>query len=94
LKAALTNNLKLETDLGATESSEKNADMEKARNESELQAVCIKMLQRQNNNRRKTKSLHCPQLDHHDADGLAGHKAWRTTQTIMRRYKRLLISIF
>jgi hypothetical protein len=46
------------------------------------------------NNRPKTKSLHCPQLDHHDADGLAGHKAWRTTQTIMRRYKRLLISIF
>jgi hypothetical protein len=26
------------------------------------------------NNRRKTKSLHCPQLDHHDTDGLAGHK--------------------
>jgi hypothetical protein len=46
------------------------------------------------NNRRKTKSLHCPQLDHHDADGLAGHKDWRTTQTIMRRYKRPLISIF
>jgi hypothetical protein len=35
----------------------------------------------------KTKSLHCPQLDHHDADGLAGHKTWRTTQTTMRRYK-------
>jgi hypothetical protein len=33
------------------------------------------------NNRRKTKSLHCPQLDHHDADGLAGHKTWRTAQT-------------
>jgi hypothetical protein len=46
------------------------------------------------NNRRKTKSLHCPQLDHHDADVLAGHKAWRTAQTIMRRYKRPLISIF
>jgi hypothetical protein len=39
------------------------------------------------NNRSKTKSLHCPQLDHHDADGLAGHKAWRTTHTTMRRYK-------
>jgi hypothetical protein len=49
---------------------------------------------RHNNNRRKTKSLHCPQLDHHDADRLAGHKAWRTAQTIMRRYKRPLISIF
>jgi hypothetical protein len=36
------------------------------------------------NNRRKTKSLRCPQLDHHDADGLAGHKTWRTTQTTMR----------
>jgi hypothetical protein len=35
----------------------------------------------------KTKSLHCPQLDHHDADGLAGHQAWRTTQTTLRRYK-------
>jgi hypothetical protein len=35
----------------------------------------------------KDKSLHCPQLDHHDADGLAGHKTWRTTQTTMRRYK-------
>jgi hypothetical protein len=40
-----------------------------------------------NNNRRKTKSLHCPQPDHHDADGLAGHKTWRTTQTTTRRYK-------
>jgi hypothetical protein len=39
------------------------------------------------NNRCKTKSLHCPQLDHHDTDGLAGHKTWRTTQTTMRRYK-------
>jgi hypothetical protein len=39
------------------------------------------------NNRRKTKSLHCPQLDHHDTDGLAGHKTWRTTQITMRRYK-------
>jgi hypothetical protein len=39
------------------------------------------------NNRRKTKSLHCPLLDHHDADGLAGEKTWRTTQTTMRRYK-------
>jgi hypothetical protein len=29
----------------------------------------------------KTKSLHYPQLDHHDADGLAGHKTWRTTLT-------------
>jgi hypothetical protein len=46
------------------------------------------------NNRRKTKSLHCPQLDHHDADGLAGHKTWRTTQTTMRRYKCSLLSIF
>jgi hypothetical protein len=36
------------------------------------------------NNRRKTKSLHCPQLDHHDADGLAGHKTWRTAQTTTR----------
>jgi hypothetical protein len=44
------------------------------------------------NNRRKTKSLHCPQLDHHDADRLAGHKAWRTAQTTTR-YKRPLISI-
>jgi hypothetical protein len=44
--------------------------------------------------RRKTKSLHCPQLDHHDVEGLAGHKAWRAAQTIMRRYKRPLISIF
>jgi hypothetical protein len=35
-------------------------------------------------NRRKTKSLHCPQLDHHDTDGLAGHKTWRTAQTTMR----------
>jgi hypothetical protein len=34
-----------------------------------------------NNNRCKTKRLHCPQLDHHDADGLAGHKTWSTTQT-------------
>jgi hypothetical protein len=49
---------------------------------------------RQNNNRRKIKSLHCLQLDQHDADLLAGHKAWRTVQTIMRRYKRSLISIF
>jgi hypothetical protein len=24
---------------------------------------------------------------HHDADGLAGQKTWRTTQTTMRRYK-------
>jgi hypothetical protein len=39
------------------------------------------------NNRRKTKSLYCPQLDHHNADGLAGLKTWRTTQTTMRRYK-------
>jgi hypothetical protein len=39
------------------------------------------------NNRRKTKSLHCPQLDHHDADGLAGHKTWRTTKATIRRYK-------
>jgi hypothetical protein len=39
------------------------------------------------NNRRKTKSLHCPQLYHHDADGLAGQKTWRTTQTTVRRYK-------
>jgi hypothetical protein len=46
------------------------------------------------NNRRKTKSLHCPQLDHHDADGLAGHKDWRTTQTIIRRYKRPFILTF
>jgi hypothetical protein len=36
------------------------------------------------NNRRKTKSLHCPQLDHHDADGLAGHNTWRTVQTTTR----------
>jgi hypothetical protein len=35
-------------------------------------------------NRRQTKSLHCPQLDHHDADGLAGHKTWRTAQTTIR----------
>jgi hypothetical protein len=28
---------------------------------------------RQNNNRLK-RSLHCLQLDQHDADGLAGHK--------------------
>jgi hypothetical protein len=40
-----------------------------------------------NNNRRKNKSHHCPQLDHHDADGLAGQKSWRTTQNTMRRYK-------
>jgi hypothetical protein len=46
------------------------------------------------NNRRKTKSLYCPQLDHHDADELAGHKTWRTTQTTMRRYKYSLLSIF
>jgi hypothetical protein len=39
------------------------------------------------NNRRKTKSLHCPQLNHHNADGLAGHKTWRITQTTTRRYK-------
>jgi hypothetical protein len=25
--------------------------------------------------------------DHHDADGLASQKTWRTTQTTMRRYK-------
>jgi hypothetical protein len=31
--------------------------------------------------------LHCPQLDHHDADGLAGHKTLRTTQNTMKRYK-------
>jgi hypothetical protein len=35
----------------------------------------------------KDKNLHCPQLDHHDADGLAGQKTWRTTQTTMKRYK-------
>jgi hypothetical protein len=35
----------------------------------------------------KKYSLHCPQLDHHDADGLAGQKTWRTTQTTMGRYK-------
>jgi hypothetical protein len=39
------------------------------------------------NNRRKTKSPHCPQLDYHNADWLAGHKSWRTTQTTIRRYK-------
>jgi hypothetical protein len=49
---------------------------------------------RQNNNRRKTKSLHCPQLDQHDADGLAGHKDWRTAQTIIRTYKRPFILTF
>jgi hypothetical protein len=38
-------------------------------------------------NKRISKSLHCPQLDHHDADGLAGHKTWWTTQKTMRRYK-------
>jgi hypothetical protein len=27
-----------------------------------------------NNNRRTTTILHCPHLDHHDADGLAGQK--------------------
>jgi hypothetical protein len=27
--------------------------------------------------RRMTKSLHCPQLDHHEADGLAGQKLGR-----------------
>jgi hypothetical protein len=32
----------------------------------------------------KQKSLHCPQLDHQDADGLAGHKTWRTAQTTTR----------
>jgi hypothetical protein len=31
---------------------------------------------------------------HHDADGLAGHKSWRTTQTTTRRYKISLLSIF
>jgi hypothetical protein len=36
------------------------------------------------NNRPKTKSLHCPQLDHYDADGLAGHKTWWTAQTTTR----------
>jgi hypothetical protein len=46
------------------------------------------------NNRRKTKSLQCPRLEHYDADGLAGHKTWRTTQTTMRRYKCSLLSIF
>jgi hypothetical protein len=45
-----------------------------------------------NNCLRKTsnnnKSLHCPQLDHHDADGLTGQKkTWRTTQTTLKRYK-------
>jgi hypothetical protein len=25
------------------------------------------------------KNLHCPQLDHHDADGLAGQKTWKTS---------------
>jgi hypothetical protein len=50
--------------------------------------------QETSNNRRKTKSLHCPQLDHHDVDGLAGHKTWRTTQTTTRRYKCSLLSIF
>jgi hypothetical protein len=29
---------------------------------------------------------HCPQFDYHDADGLAGQKTWKTTQTTMRRY--------
>jgi hypothetical protein len=28
-----------------------------------------------------------PTAHHHDADGLAGQKTWRTTQTTMRRYK-------
>jgi hypothetical protein len=45
------------------------------------------MLQRQAIITGENKSLHCPQLDHHDADGLAGQKTWRTTQTTMRRYK-------
>jgi hypothetical protein len=31
----------------------------------------------------RQKSLHCPQLDA-DADGLAGHKTWRTAQTTRR----------
>jgi hypothetical protein len=38
------------------------------------------------NTRHRTKNLHCPQLDHNDADGLAGQRTWRTTQTTMRRY--------
>jgi hypothetical protein len=41
------------------------------------------------NNRRKTKRLHCPQLDHHDADGLAGNKTWRTAQTTTRIFNIL-----
>jgi hypothetical protein len=45
--------------------------------------------QETSNNRRKTKSLHWPQLDHHDADGLAGHKTWRTAQTITRTFNIL-----
>jgi hypothetical protein len=35
----------------------------------------------------KDKSLHCPQLDHNDADELAGQTTWRTTQTTMRSNK-------
>jgi hypothetical protein len=42
----------------------------------------------------KDESLHCPQLDHHDPDGLAGQKTCRTTQTTMRRYKYAYKKVF
>jgi hypothetical protein len=37
----------------------------------------------------RQKPLHCPQLDHHDADGLAGHKTWRTAQNTTRIFNIL-----
>jgi hypothetical protein len=35
----------------------------------------------------KDKIFRCPQLDHHDADELAGQKTWRTTQTTTQKGK-------
>jgi hypothetical protein len=42
----------------------------------------------------QTSNVHCPQLDHHDADGLAGQKTWRITQTTMRRCKYTIQKMF
>jgi hypothetical protein len=76
-----------ETELQCGRKKKQKMEMKRKRK----QQTCISNIdntlaakKRQNNNRRKTKSLHYPQLDHHDADGLAGHKAWRTAQTITR----------
>jgi hypothetical protein len=70
------------------------------RNSNQITGTCISNIdntsheEETSNNRRKTKIFHCPQLDHHDADGLPGHKTWRTTQTTTRTYICSLLSIF